>query len=80
MILINYQLLNQKKHLNRQFKNLLKLKPLLEDTFTEIVKTDELIKLLPFGPTAKTTKDKTKLPDLPDVEPINKANIKRNLN
>ena len=52
-----------------------KPKPVLKDTFTEIVKTDELIKLLPFGVTAKT-----KLPDLPDIEPIKKVNIKRNLN
>lgn len=55
----------------------IKPKPLLEDTFTEIVKTDELIKLLPFGPTAKTTKDKTKLPELPDVEPIKKTEYKK---
>ena len=55
----------------------IKPKPLLEDTFTEIVKTDELIKLLPFGATAKTTKDKTKLPDLPDVEPIKKTEYKK---
>jgi len=55
----------------------IKPKPLLEDIFTEIVKTDELIKLLPFGATAKTTKDKTKLPDLPDVEPIKKSEYKK---
>ena len=55
----------------------IKPKPLLEDTFTEIVKTDELIKLLPFGATTKTTKDKTKLPELPDVEPIKKTEYKK---
>ena len=36
----------------------------LSDRFTNIVKTNELIKLLPFG-VAKTTKHKTKT-DLPD--------------
>tara|TARA_B110000967_G_C18900813_1_gene574851 strand:+ start:123 stop:3485 length:3363 start_codon:yes stop_codon:yes gene_type:complete len=55
----------------------IKLKQLLEDTFTEIVKTDELIKLLPFGATAKTNKDKTKLPDLPGVEAIKKTEYKK---
>ena len=58
-------------------QKLVKPKPLLEDTFTEIIKTDELIKLLPFGATAKTTKDKTKLPDLPDVETIKKTEYKK---
>ena len=48
-------------------KEPIKPKPLLEDIFTEIVKTDELIKLLPFGINAKTTKDKTKLHDLPNI-------------
>ncbi len=54
-----------------------KPKLLLEDTFTEIVKTDELIKLLPFGATAKTNKTKTKLPNLPDVELIKKTEYKK---
>jgi len=58
-------------------KEPIKPKPLLEDIFTEIVKTDELIKLLPFGINAKTTKDKTKLHDLPNIESIKKTEYKK---
>ena len=58
-------------------KEPIKPKPLLEDIFTEIVKTDELIKLLPFGINAKTTKDKTKLHDLPNIESIKKIEYKK---
>ena len=36
-----------------------------------------MIKLLPFGATTKTTKDKTKLPDLPTLESINKTEYKK---
>ena len=50
-----------------------KPKSLIEDTFTKIVKTDELIKLLPFDATAKTKKEKSKLADLPDVESLKKT-------
>ena len=45
------------------------------DTFTNIVKTTELIKLLPFG-VAKTTKPKTKT-DLPATETFNKTEYKK---
>ena len=55
----------------------IKPKPFLEDTFTEIIKTNELIKLLPFGATTKSSKDKTKLPDLPTPEPIKKKEYKK---
>ena len=47
----------------------------LSDRFTNIVKTTELIKLLPFGVT-KTTKHKTKT-DLPATETFNKTEYKK---
>ncbi len=60
-----------------------KSKPLLEDILTEIVKTDELIKLLPFdiiSKSLKPSKDKSTLVDkstLADVKTLKKQEYKK---
>tara|TARA_B100000424_G_scaffold111623_1_gene83944 strand:- start:80 stop:3442 length:3363 start_codon:yes stop_codon:yes gene_type:complete len=63
--------------LNPVIKEAIKPKLLVENTFTEIVKTNELIKLLPFGNTAKTNKTKSKLPNIQDVELSQKIDYKK---
>jgi len=64
-------------------KDIVKENLILEDIFTDIVKTDELIQLLPFGPTSKTTKSKITtdsksiIHDLSNVKTIIKTEYKK---